>query len=155
VGPQNEGMKQTKPAFFSDCAGFAADPRCWTDKTQLRSSGTGSTELRVGPVPGLAAVSDGGSNNGVVTHGVNGDSLQADRFLLSPPRETAPATLGSSCGRTMLSTSNGMLVSRSSFLAAVATLAQPFRPGQSSAVQRQPRAGRHRRSQCNHSKELR
>jgi len=26
--PQNEGMQQTKPAFFSVCAGFAADPRC-------------------------------------------------------------------------------------------------------------------------------
>jgi hypothetical protein len=30
-GPSNEGMKQTKPAFFSDCAGFAADPRCSAD----------------------------------------------------------------------------------------------------------------------------
>ena len=30
-GPANEGMKQTKPAFFSDCAGFAAYPRCSAD----------------------------------------------------------------------------------------------------------------------------
>lgn len=29
--PANEGMKQTKPAFFSDCAGFAAELRCSTD----------------------------------------------------------------------------------------------------------------------------
>jgi len=27
----NEEMQQTKPAFFSDCAGFAADLRCWTE----------------------------------------------------------------------------------------------------------------------------
>ena len=30
-GPANEGMKQTKPAFFLDCAGFAAYPRCSAD----------------------------------------------------------------------------------------------------------------------------
>jgi hypothetical protein len=27
-------MQQTKPAFFLDCAGFAADPRCSTDSDQ-------------------------------------------------------------------------------------------------------------------------
>jgi len=26
--PSNEEMQQTKPAFFLDCAGFAADLRC-------------------------------------------------------------------------------------------------------------------------------
>jgi hypothetical protein len=28
VRRSNEGMQQTKPAFFLDFAGFAADPRC-------------------------------------------------------------------------------------------------------------------------------
>ena len=36
----NEEMQQTKPAFFLDCAGFAADLRCsadsgWTERGRL------------------------------------------------------------------------------------------------------------------------
>jgi len=33
--PQNEEMQQTKPAFSSDCAGFAADLRCSADISGL------------------------------------------------------------------------------------------------------------------------
>ena len=69
----NEGMKQTKPAFFLDCAGFAAYPRCWTDEAEHRRLGNGSTELRFAPARGLAVAGDSGSNNGVVTNGVSGE----------------------------------------------------------------------------------
>ena len=30
-GPQNEALQQTKPAVFLDCAGFAAERRCYAD----------------------------------------------------------------------------------------------------------------------------
>jgi len=53
VRPANEGMKQTKPAFFSDCAGFAAYPRCSTDV--WFSYGLGL------PVTRLATTDHGGS----------------------------------------------------------------------------------------------
>jgi len=31
----NEALQQTKPAFFLDCAGFAAERRCSTDNSGL------------------------------------------------------------------------------------------------------------------------
>jgi len=34
-GPANEEMQQTKPAFFSDCAGFAADLQCSTGREDV------------------------------------------------------------------------------------------------------------------------
>ena len=71
--PHNEALQQTRSALARIAAALAAERRCWTDKAQLRSLGTGSTELRVGPARGLAVVSDGGSNNGVVTNGVSGE----------------------------------------------------------------------------------
>jgi hypothetical protein len=42
VGPSNEEMQQTKPAFLLDCAGFAADLRCSTDSDQACFATAGS-----------------------------------------------------------------------------------------------------------------